>query len=197
MKDKNVFKKILDKLGKVLEIIFVILIILFCIITLCQRFFSKNNSFFGYRIFNIVTKSMEPELKVGDVILVKDIDPKNIKRGDNITYQGMSDELKGKIITHQVKNYIDENGKRIFYTQGVNATAMDPAVYEDQIYGIVSYKFVVLSVINKIITNKVGFIVFVLLPLIYIFVVELKTIAEERVKAKEKERKLEETTEIL
>lgn len=192
MLKKEKVKSILSKIGTVLETIFIIFIVLFCFISICQRILSKDHSFFGYRIFNIVTSSMKPDLDVGDIILVKEIDPKDIKRGDNITYQGMSSELAGKIITHQVKNYIEENGKRIFYTQGINSDTMDPAVYEEQIYGIVSYKFKGLSFINRIITSTFGFILCVVLPLAYIFFLEMKTIAIENKNAKEKEKEEEE-----
>ena len=187
-KQKNIkVEKIIKILNRTIEIMFTIFIIFFCLIVVCQKFFQKENSFFGYRVFTIVTESMEPVLEVGDIILVKDTDTKKIKVGDNITYQGMSDDLAGKIITHQVVNIIEENGKKIFYTQGVNTSTIDPAVYEEQIYGVVEYKFVVLSFIYKIITNTVGFILLIVLPLGYIFIIELKTIAIERNKDKEKE----------
>lgn len=198
---KNVkIDKIMKIINRTIEIMFTIFIILFCMIVLCQRFFQKDNSFFGYRVFTIVTESMKPELQVGDIILVKEVPSDEIKVGDNITYQGMSEDLEGKIITHQVKNMIEENGKKIFYTQGINSSTMDPAVYEEQIYGVVEYKFVFISFIYKIITNTVGFIFLIVLPLGYIFIMELKTIVEEKNKAKEteieiekeKQRKLEE-----
>lgn len=190
MVSKDKIKLILEKVGTILEVIFIAFIVLFCVISVCQRVLSKDKSFFGYRIFNIVTKSMEPKLKVGDIILVEDTDIKDIKRGDIISYQGMTSELSGKIITHQVKNFIDENGKRIFYTQGINSDTMDPAVYEEQIYGVVTHKFYVLSFINRIITSTLGFILCVVIPLVYIFILELKTIAEERSNARYKEEEI-------
>ena len=190
MEKKEKIEKILKIITKIFEILFTIFIILFCMIVLCQRVFNQENGLFGYRVFTIVTKSMEPELKVGDIILVKETPIDEIKKGDNVTYQGMSDDLNGKIITHQVKDYIDENGTRIFYTQGVNSSTMDPAVYESQLYGVVKYKFIVLSFIYKVITNTIGFIFFIVIPLSYVFVMELKTIVIERNKAKEKEKEI-------
>lgn len=185
--------KIIKIINRTIEILFTIFIILFCLIVLCQRFFQKENSFLGYRVFTIVTESMKPELEVGDIILVKETQVDEIEIGDNITYQGMSDDLANKIITHQVKNVIVENEKKIFYTQGINSGTMDPAVYESQIYGVVCYKFIVLSLIYKIITNTVGFVLLIVLPLSYIFIMELKTIVVERNNAKEEElRKKEE-----
>lgn len=193
IKKENIkMDKIMKIINRIIEIIFTVFIILFCLIVVCQRFFQKENSFFGYRIFTIVTESMKPELEVGDIILVKEVESNEIKIGDTITYQGMSDELNGKIITHKVVNLIKENNKNIFYTQGVNTSTIDPAVYYEQVYGVVKYKFIVLSFIYKIITNTVGFILLIVLPLSYIFIMELKTIAVERNKAKEKDKQIKE-----
>lgn len=196
-KRKIKVNNLFNLLKYIIEIIFAIFIVLFCLIVFCQKFFQKENSFFGYRVFTIVTGSMKPELRIGDIILVKETDSKNIKRGDNITYQGMSDDLKGKIVTHQVKNYIDENGKRIFYTKGLTSSTIDPAVYESQVYGVVKYKFIILSLVHRIITNTVGFMIFIVLPLGYIFTIELRTVLLERKRAKLKQKKLEETIEII
>lgn len=179
--------KLFNKIGNVLEVLLVVFVVILCLIVLSQRFFSGNRSFFGYRMFNIITSSMQPELKVGDIILVKETDYDKIKIGDNVTYKGMSQDVNGKIITHKVKNIIDEDGKKIFYTKGINTETVDPAVYEDQIYGVVQYKFVILSFIHSIITTTVGFILFIVLPLVYILIMEIKNMVEEKKKAELKE----------
>lgn len=193
---KQVISKMIMIINCIVEIAFIVFIILFCLITVSQKFL-RNSSFFGYRIFTIITNSMEPELKVGDVILVKEKPVDEIKRGDNITYLGMSDELKGKIITHQVKNYIEENGNKIFYTQGVNSDTTDPAVYPSQIYGAVEYRFALLSSIHRLITSFWGFILLIILPLSYILVMEIRTIILEKQRAQKKNKNLEKTMEII
>ena len=193
---KQVISKMIMIINRIVEITFIIFITLFCLITVSQKFL-KNSSFFGYRIFTIITSSMEPELKVGDVILVKEKPVDEIKRGDNITYLGMSDELKGKIITHQVKNYIEENGNKIFYTKGIKSDTIDPAVYPSQIYGAVEYRFVLLSSIHRLITSFWGFVLLIILPLGYILVMEIRTIILEKQRAQKKNKNLEKTMEII
>lgn len=180
--------KIFNKIGNILEVLLVVFAVLLCLIVLSQRLFSGNKSFFGYRMFNIITSSMQPELKVGDIILVKEIDYDKIKIGDNITYKGMSNEVNGKIITHKVKNIIDENGKKIFYTKGINTETVDPAVYEEQIYGVVQYKFVVLSFLHSIITTTPGFIFLIVVPLLYILIMEIRNMIVEKRQAELKEK---------
>ena len=172
-------KKVKD-LSHFIEIIFIIFVVLLCSIVLCQKFFSKNHSFFGYRVFTIVTGSMDPELKIGDIVLVKSTKFDKIKIGDYLTFNGVSEELKDKVVTHEVVDILKENDNYVFYTKGIKSDLVDPAVYEEQIYGVVTYKFVVLSFIHKIITNIFGFIICIILPLIYVLITEIKTIIKEK-----------------
>lgn len=169
----------LKKITSIIEIIFIILVSIFCLMSVCQKFFFKDNSFFGFRTFSIVSESMKPQLEIGDIILVKETKYDKIKIGDILTYQGMTGEFKDKVVTHRVKNILEENGKRIFYTKGINSSSTDPAVYEEQVYGTVTYKFKVLSLINKAIQNIVGFIILVIVPLIYLLTMEIITVIKE------------------
>ena len=46
-----------------------------------QKVSDSNKSIAGYRIFRVITGSMEPEYEVGEVVISKEVDPKNIKIG--------------------------------------------------------------------------------------------------------------------
>lgn len=162
-------KKILD----ILETIILIISIFLCTFILLQKFVFKDKGVMGFKTYVIVTSSMEPYLEVGDVILVKNVDINKLKADDIITYKGMESDFAGKIITHKIKNIIEEEGKKIFYTQGTTNSMVDPAVYEEQILGKVIYKFKVISLISKLVRSKVGYIILVFIPLIFIFVKEM------------------------
>jgi len=162
-------KKILN----ILETTILIISCFLCIFVLLQKFVLKENGLFGYKTFVIVTSSMQPSLEIGDVILIKKINPDKIKIGDIITYQGMESDFKNKIITHKVKDIGIEEEKKIFYTQGTTNTMVDPAVYEEQILGKLVYKFKFISLMSKIVRSKTGYILLVFIPLIFIFVREM------------------------
>lgn len=161
-----------EKIIKILEIIVIIFISFFCLISLYQKVFN-NRELFGYRIFVIVSDSMEPKIHKNDIILVKTEDYQNIKVGDIISYQGLEDSLKDKIITHEVINTMFENNSYMFYTKGTNNVTVDPVVYQDQIYGVVKYRFIVLSLISRVIRTTVGFILLIIIPLGYTFISEI------------------------
>lgn len=169
-------------MSKIIETIKITLISILCIflmMVIVQRLLPGVRSFFGFRSFVIVSKSMEPILKVGDVILVQTKKAEDIKINDIVTYQGGPGDFSKMIITHQVQNIKTENKRLIFYTKGAANDMIDPAVYQEQIYGVLVYKFVILSMISKVIRNTFGLMIFVIVPLGILFVTEVKEIRSE------------------
>ena len=148
-------KKVIKKILNILKIIILILLILFALFTVYQKVFPNNPSAFGFRTYSIITKSMEPVLKKGDVILVQERNTSSYKVGDIITFKGTSGDLKGKIVTHEIVGIKLENGKNIFYTKGIQNISEDPAVYENEILGKYIYKFKFFSLIERIMDNKI------------------------------------------
>lgn len=180
-------KKVIKKILNILKIIILILLILFALFTVYQKVFPNNPSAFGFRTYSIITKSMEPVLKKGDVILVQERNTSSYKVGDIITFKGTSGELKGKIVTHEIVGIKLENGKNIFYTKGIQNISEDPAVYEDEILGKYIYKFKFFSLIERIMDTKIGFILIIIIPLGYIYFYEIRDIIKDIKNIKNKE----------
>ena len=180
-------KKVIKKILSILKIIILILLILFALFTVYQKVFPNNPSAFGFRTYSIITKSMEPVLKKGDVILVQERNTSSYKVGDIITFKGTSGDLKGKIVTHEIVGIKLENGKNIFYTKGIQNISEDPAVYENEILGKYIYKFKFFSLIEKIMDTKIGFVLIIIIPLGYIYFYEIRDIIKDVKKIKNKE----------
>ena len=180
-------KKVIKKILSILKIIILILLILFALFTVYQKVFPNNPSAFGFRTYSIITKSMEPVLKKGDVILVQERNTSSYKVGDIITFKGTSGDLKGKIVTHEVVGIQLENGKNIFYTKGIQNISEDPAVYENEILGKYIYKFKFFSLIERIMDTKIGFILIIIIPLGYIYFYEIRDIIKDVKNIKNKE----------
>lgn len=180
-------KKVIKKILSILKIIILILLILFALFTVYQKVFPNNPSAFGFRTYSIITKSMEPVLKKGDVILVQERNTSSYKVGDIITFKGTSGDLKGKIVTHEIVGIKLENGKNIFYTKGIQNISEDPAVYEDEILGKYIYKFKFFSLIERIMDTKIGFILIIIIPLGYIYFYEIRDIIKDVKNIKNKE----------
>ncbi len=180
-------KKVIKKILNILKIIILILLILFALFTVYQKVFPNNPSAFGFRTYSIITKSMEPVLKKGDVILVQERNTSSYKVGDIITFKGTSGDLKGKIVTHEIVGIKLENGKNIFYTKGIQNISEDPAVYENEILGKYIYKFKFFSLIERIMDTKIGFILIIIIPLGYIYFYEIRDIIKDVKNIKNKE----------
>ena len=127
----------------------------------------------GFRIFTVVTESMKPEYVVGDAIFTKTIEPSEIKIGDDITYLGMAESFKDKIVTHRVINIEKaEDGTYIFETKGIANPKADPKINESQIFGKVIYKIKSISYINSIIGNLYGMYFAIFIPFGLIMFIE-------------------------
>ncbi len=182
----NKYKPILLKILNIFKVIILILLVCFVIFTAYQKVLPNNPSLFGYRTFSIITDSMSPKLKVGDVILIKEKKAYEYKVGDIITFNGMSGELKGKIVTHEIVAIKDEEGRKIFYTKGIQNVSNDPAVYSEQVLGSFVYKFKIFSFVERIMSTTIGFILIIIVPLIFIYYNEIKDILKEIKAVKEK-----------
>ena len=169
---KNLIRKIKENkilrfiLGFVKTIITLVLILMLAVI-LVQRFSSNNFSVGGIRVFTIISNSMLPYYEAGDILILKEENPSNIKIDDNVTYIGKTGQVKGLVVTHKVIDKREENGKYYFTTKGTNNEIADPEIDESQIYGKVVYKTVLLSALCKIMLKPAGYyILFMLVALV-------------------------------
>lgn len=164
--EKKKKNKTLKVVITVFRTIFFTLLVAFILVVCLQRFSNNKISFFNYRMFTVISGSMEPKYSVGDVLLAKSVEPSKIKVGDTVSYLGKNGSFANKVITHEVmKIEKDENNKFRFHTQGLTNVIEDPIVGEDQLYGVVVYRSVILSFLYGMIANGIGFYLFIVIPL--------------------------------
>lgn len=163
----------------IIETFLILLIALICIVSILQSTLFQNKNILGYHTYVIASNSMYPVLKYGDVVLVKEIDFNTIKKGDIITYYGKEGEVKDKIITHEVIDILKENDTTVLKTKGRANTGVDPYVYKDQVYGKFVYRFTLLSLLSKIIRDKIGFVICILIPFSILFILEFISVTKE------------------
>ncbi len=84
----------------------------------------------------IATGSMEPELYVGDVAVIKKCKANDVEEGDIIEYQ-----MEGYTVIHRIKSKTQKNGQFTFITKGDNNNTEDSEpVSEEQLIGKVIFK---------------------------------------------------------
>lgn len=140
-------------LKRVMSLFFTLLFYLVVIMTIFGAAiynFSKDDdkSFFGYRIFTVLTNSMvsdDPELKgsfaAGDVIFVEMVKPEQLKEGDIITYKLRLQDVekdRSTYLTHrliEIQTSEDEDKETMYVTKGDANSASDKPIKGDQIVG--------------------------------------------------------------
>lgn len=161
--------KVLKGIWYVFEKFIFAAIIVISLIIIVQRVSNNSSAFLGLRIFRVQTGSMVPKYKVGDVILIKERIPDEIKIGDDITYISTYGVTKGKLITHQVIGIEEEKGQKVFRTKGLANPTEDPTVvYGGQINGTVLCKIRSLTLICTLLNNTYVFYFGAIVPLTFI-----------------------------
>lgn len=162
-------KKILSILKRIVDIVLTIFVIMFVFVVCLQRFSNNEISLFSYRMFTVLSESMAPTYKKGDVLISKEVAPEKIKVGDDVSYLGKSGTFAGKVVTHRVvKIEKDKDGKLVYHTKGLANPTEDPLVYEEQIYGVIVHEAKILSLVYKCVSTPNGMFIFIVIPILYI-----------------------------
>ena len=151
----------------IVTVVYVILIPLLCynISLIIQAVVNPNEtpSFFGIKTYVIVSGSMEPELEIGDMIVVKNINTSELEVGDIISFrQGQS------IVTHRISRIIENDGEIEFVTKGDNNNAEDSGtISEDLVEGKVVSVIPIIGKVSVLLQNKIVIITVILIIYLY------------------------------
>lgn len=189
--------KIFKVLTTIIKVAFLFVIIAYLAFILVQKI-GDNKSIGGYRVFTILTGSMKGIYDINDVVLVKEVDKKTLKVGDDIAYLGEKDSYKGKIVTHRIINIENKNNQMIIHTKGVSNILEDPVITNNKIYGKVESKLTFISLINKTIKNKYGFFFLIFVPLVLVIFLEIAdTITDQKLEKQLLKKRESEDEEII
>ena len=168
-------------LGKLLKILFNIVIFLVCVIAfvliayvfLAQIHKDDNNYKPSISFYTIVSPSMNPVIKVYDVVVnIKPSGPEDIEIGDIITYVSTNSTSEGMTITHRVVAITKaENGNYEYQTQGDNNSEPDGVlVTYDNVIGKEIIIIPKLGKIQFLLANKKSWLLLLLIPvMIFVF----------------------------
>lgn len=162
-----------DKKNIVLTILGIILCIILVPLLLCniiliiQGYVNPDvvPSIGGYKPMMVLTDSMSPTIKSGDLILIKEVDPETLEVGDIITFFDPAGNGQSTV-THTIKSISRENGKLKFETKGDNNNTPDRLFVEaEAVIGIYLFRIPVLADIAMFMQTVPGLILCVFVPL--------------------------------
>lgn len=171
-------KEVLHRISKIIStaifIILVALIILIVAYILRINYMAKNDRLGEIRMnmYTILTQSMYPTIKAGDVVITyKNMDNKyNV--GDIITFVSESNTRFN--ITHRIVNVYNVNGVYSYQTKGDSNNIADSEIVKgENILGQVKFKIPKVGYLQQFMTSKFGFIVAVLLPCLGVVIYDI------------------------
>ena len=102
----NKRKKNVEIFKRIIGVILIILIYNIILIFISSDNFNIGINLFGYKSYIITSKSMEPSIHFGDVILVKKCKENKLNIGDIITFKN-----NNEVITHRILDIEKSEGK--------------------------------------------------------------------------------------
>ena len=122
--NNQIIKKILNVLNWIL-ISFLVIILIFNLIIIfkSKKYSNEVPSIFGYKPFIVMSGSMKDEFDTGDLVIVKNTDPKLLKVNDVIAYR--KDDY---VVTHRIVSVIEKENDYCFKTKGDNNNINDEGI---------------------------------------------------------------------
>ena len=152
--------------------------LLLALVILAMVFFFLAPHFLGMNFFTIHGGSMMPTIPVGSVVAVKSVGASTIKAGDIITFRTGTEA--DKVITHRVVEVSNDSGALSFRTAGdSNAKPDGNVVLAENVVGKVWFHVPFLGYLSSFVTTKLGFILLIVVPGIFIISLEVRTIIAE------------------
>lgn len=155
--------KIIRKYIRIITIILLVPLMFFNIVIISTALSSPETTpnFFGYKIFIIMSGSMEPTFNLQDIIVVKKMPVDMIKEDDIIAFRDGN-----TVVTHRIKEIIEE-GK--YSTKGDNNNTQDSQTvkYED-VEGVYIFKIPKVGAVISFLKTGIGIsIIIILIILLY------------------------------
>lgn len=167
----------MNKIGDIIKFIgktlaYVILCLLF-LITAFLVYYMSSSAIAARKgenpqisLYTIVSPSMEPFIKVYDVIIDRRLKANDeLKVGDVITFYSSTLNTDGYTITHRIYDIKISEGKTYYITKGDNNQSVDVgSITRDNIVGKMVYKINGLGKIQFFLSSKLGWILIILIP---------------------------------
>lgn len=121
--------------------------------------------------YTILTQSMHPNIKAGDIVVTYREDNNEYKKGDVITFVSRAN---GNInITHRIKEVYNENGLS-YQTKGDNNNSVDNEIIPSEyVLGKVIFKIPKAGYIQQFLVSKTGWILAIVLPSMAIIIYDI------------------------
>lgn len=162
---KNWLNRILKIVSSAIFVVLVLLMVIIIGYIVRVNFLAGHDKLGEVKvnIYTILTQSMYPTIKAGDVIITYKEDNNRYAQGDVITF--ISEKNGGIAITHRVKEVYEVNDSISYKTKGDNNNTPDNEIIKsEKVLGKVVLKIPKVGYIQQFLVSKFGWIIAVVLP---------------------------------
>lgn len=129
----------------------------------------------GHKVFTVLSGSMEPTLRTGDLVVDEQIAPLEANVGDVVTFK--DPENPARLVTHRVRRMRVSGASVRFVTKGDRNNAVERwSVPADGLIGRVVYRVPKLGYVTAHAGSRVGLLTLVVVPALLLGALELKRI---------------------
>ena len=155
---------------KIIKIVFTISIS--AIIAVLLLFYRPVSLAGDTRYEPVYSGSMEPAIPVGSIVVIKPVDPENLKERDIICFK-----VSESTVTHRIVNVTDEG----FTTKGdANEDPDTWIVKRESVIGKVVFTILYIGFISGFVRTPLGFILLIIIPATLLIIGEIRNIMKHK-----------------
>lgn len=174
---KGVFKFFASIVSWTALVLLILIALFLAYYTISTRMYSNKGEKYEpfISLYTIVSGSMEPNIKVYDVVISKKVkSPQDIKVGDVITFISTSSISKGMTITHRVMDVVETEKGIAYRTKGDNNLSPDTAYAEyNNVIGKVFLRIPQLGRVQSFIGTQSGWLIIIVIPALIIIISDI------------------------
>ena len=179
-------KELLRKIARVISNIFfwflIVIIIVLAGYVVVIKVLEKQNKIAEVPInfYTILTQSMYPTIKAGDIIITYQTKDDIYKIGDIVTYVSHGGATNGVTITHRIVEVTKTNGQYFYTTKGdANNTPDFAPVSSNDVIGKYIIKIPKAGFIQQFLVSSFGWLVAIVLPAVGIIIYDIIKIVKK------------------
>lgn len=166
-------KKVAGILLSVILWAIILITALFTFTTLATRDDKSVSRLAGFTPLVVKSQSMSPTFNEGDLIIIKECDPKKLVVGDIITFHTIINN-EYALNTHRIENIADNGAARSFTTKGDNNAIADMHMISDgDVVGKYVTRLPAIGNFMNFLSSSTGFLLVIVLPMLLFFVYQV------------------------
>lgn len=166
----NAVKRAAGVLFSILLWAVILMAALFAFTTLATKDTNKVASLAGFTPLSVVTDSMSPTFRSGDLILIRKCDTDRLASGDIVTFHTIINN-EYTLNTHRIVEIQETNGLRTYVTKGDNNAIADVRMISNgDIVGRYVGRLPGFGRVMDFLSSSLGFLLVIVLPLLVFFI---------------------------